>query len=109
MEFVEKKLSLDIKQKWVEALRSGKYNQTIGVLYNGNNKNGFCCLGVLGHVCGVSLEVLLGLGVLHSSMNVPKLLMGDCGSNIIVEKLTRMNDIQGKSFTEIADWIEQNL
>lgn len=30
--------------KWLEALRSGKYDQTRGALYDGR---GYCCLGVL--------------------------------------------------------------
>lgn len=33
-----------IKQKWVDALRSGKYHQGQSKLYSGD---GFCCLGVL--------------------------------------------------------------
>ena len=38
------KLKPEIKTRWVEALRSGKYMQTQGTLRNGE---GFCCLGVL--------------------------------------------------------------
>jgi len=33
-----------IKQKWIDALRSGKYHQGQSKLYSGD---GFCCLGVL--------------------------------------------------------------
>ena len=33
-----------LKQKWVRALRSGKYEQATGAL---RNEDGFCCLGVL--------------------------------------------------------------
>ena len=33
-----------IKQKWVDALRSGEYQQTQRRLHD---ENGFCCLGVL--------------------------------------------------------------
>ena len=33
-----------IKQKWLDALRSGEYSQGTGHLYSGR---GFCCLGVL--------------------------------------------------------------
>jgi hypothetical protein len=35
----------EIKQRWVEALRSGEYKQTREELYDGNG--GYCCLGVL--------------------------------------------------------------
>lgn len=34
----------EIKQKWIEALRSGEYSQTEGKLHT---PDGFCCLGVL--------------------------------------------------------------
>lgn len=38
----------DIAQKWVEALRSGKYRQGAGVLRQESAKGDlFCCLGVL--------------------------------------------------------------
>lgn len=35
----------DVKVKWLKALRSGKYEQADGKLYDGDNQ--FCCLGVL--------------------------------------------------------------
>jgi hypothetical protein len=34
----------NLKAKWVEALRSGEFNQTTGRLHD---YEGFCCLGVL--------------------------------------------------------------
>lgn len=34
----------EIKQRWIQALRSGEYQQTKGTLHN---DKGFCCLGVL--------------------------------------------------------------
>lgn len=34
----------EIKQKWLDALRSGQYQQTTEVLHD---DQGFCCLGVL--------------------------------------------------------------
>lgn len=40
-----KKMNQEIKEQWVEALRSGKYKQGQGQLRDDNNK--FCCLGVL--------------------------------------------------------------
>ena len=39
-----------IKAKWVKALRSGKYKQGTGVLFNGEKH---CCLGVLCVVLGM--------------------------------------------------------
>jgi hypothetical protein len=37
-------MDAELKRKWVEALRSGKYEQASGKLRVGNK---FCCLGVL--------------------------------------------------------------
>lgn len=37
-------MNKDIKQEWVDALRSGEYKQTKGNL---RTDSGFCCLGVL--------------------------------------------------------------
>jgi len=39
------KVNSDIKKRWVNALRSGKYVQIEGHLHDG--EKGFCCLGVL--------------------------------------------------------------
>lgn len=38
------KMNTEIKQKWVNALRSGEYEQGSEKLYSGR---GYCCLGVL--------------------------------------------------------------
>lgn len=37
-------MNKEIKAKWIQALRSGKYKQAIGSL---RKPDGFCCLGVL--------------------------------------------------------------
>ena len=37
-------MKADIKQRWIDALRSGKYEQGRGALRTGDT---FCCLGVL--------------------------------------------------------------
>lgn len=39
-----------VKAKWLEALRSGEYEQTTGAL---RSTNGYCCLGVL---CEVAVK-----------------------------------------------------
>lgn len=41
----------DIKERWVSALRSGRYPK--GTLRLNNNGEGFCCLGVL---CEIAVE-----------------------------------------------------
>lgn len=40
----------DIKEDWIEALRSGEYDQTTGTL---ERKGANCCLGVIADVLGV--------------------------------------------------------
>lgn len=101
----ENKLPEDFKQKWVAALRSGEYKQGKYVLYC-RAIDSFCCIGVAGKIKGVSLEEMEGKSnpgsdkVYKSCIN-----LGDS----FVRTLTLMNDYQGKSFSDIADWIEQNL
>lgn len=44
-------MNLDVKKRWIEALRSGDYKQTEGTL--NRNDETFCCLGVL---CELAVE-----------------------------------------------------
>lgn len=85
-------------QKWLDALRSGEYEQTMGVLSDGV---GYCCIGVAGHVTGLPLtERLASYASIRERLGMRK---GD------QNKLTRMNDQSKKTFPEIADAIEQML
>lgn len=55
----------EVRQKWVEALRSGDYEQTVGYLHIGKPDSnhepaGYCCLGVLCELAvksGVKIDV----------------------------------------------------
>lgn len=50
------------QEKWLQALESGEYNQTSGLLAD---SNGFCCLGVacnLAVLDGVEIGVVVTLG-----------------------------------------------
>lgn len=105
-------MNQEIKEKWVKALRSGKYKQGGGFLRKGDR---FCCLGVLCDV--VDPE---GWGEWDSYTNSrphfschllpgPEVLV-DVGTNILsVRKLSFMNDVERKSFQEIANYIEGRL
>lgn len=106
----EKKLPEDIKTEWLKALRSGEYEQGSYLLYN-TDTNTYCCLGVLGKICGYSNEVLANQTILLKNyfMSVPSVIKGTATDNLVVQKLTEMNDIQGKSFIDISNWIEENL
>jgi hypothetical protein len=113
----------EVKDRWVEALRSGKYSQTKGVLRDGK---GFCCLGVL---CDIAKDELginwrfngRSYDMKSYSLVLPTIvtewagLRDDQGmvfpnNNDTEEPLfnpPKLND-NGASFAEIADMIEQN-
>ncbi len=127
------KLNVKIKNKWVAALRSGKYTQGKGQLceYQGTSDKGVCeynhcCLGVLAHLCGVENEKMSvnGFGLLDASMKAE--IGTDKLDKIILEvevqdKLAKFNDgarpshgfivpeVKPRSFKWIASYIERYL
>ena len=49
------KFTKEIKDKWLRALRSGRYKRATGQLFiskisNGNKTHRYCCIGVLGKI-----------------------------------------------------------
>lgn len=123
-------MDAELKKKWVEALRSGKYRQ--GQYCLRTTDGAYCCLGVL-------CDCLDGSGWVRDGGNywaydftnygpqrdygshrvdLPVTLSWDLPVTLSWEvfrwlpgtqgKLIAMND-QGRPFTEIADYIEQNL
>lgn len=106
---MKKKVELnpDVKQRWIEALRSGKYEQGQGRLRDGDR---YCCLGVL---CEIEGLVYDGEVYYWEGKGTDALVPYGFGRNInldtdIEEQLAKMND-SGKPFSEIADFIEENL
>lgn len=104
----------ELKKKWIEALRSGKYKQTKGVL---RNESGFCCLGVLCDISGEEWEPGSDGEFYAKGMSSWSVISGDLRAELgpdenvcddVHDKLTDMNDY-GSSFEEIADWIEENI
>ena len=82
---------------WIEALRSGKYEQCRGRLKGGNQGlSGYCCLGVAEEVCNAPRKSKYGLDYRY--------LRGEQQSDLI-----RMNDAERMSFKRIADYIEQKI
>lgn len=99
-----KKLPKKFKEKWITALRSGEYKQCKHQLHN---NWGHCCLGVAEIVLGLKTEDNEGFILLGKKF--PKAITGTVNNNLVVATLAfEMND-SGKSFEEIADWIETNL
>jgi hypothetical protein len=112
---VTEKLPPDFKAKWIAALRSGEYKQGKDKLHHDGR---FCCLGVGCVVAGIEVSQLgtycypSVLARLNPSL-LPPLFQTTTHSSACW-KLATMNDGKGdnitqKSFTQIADWIEQNL
>ena len=100
------KLPKAFKNKWIKALKSGKYIQGYGELYN-KNTDTYCCLGVACDIvnCKSNSKSI----IVTNSPKIPKILKGTSQGNKLVKKLVDMNDYSQKSFEEIAKWIEKNL
>jgi len=111
-----------IKQKWVDALRSGEYQQTQRYL---RTDNGFCCLGVLCDLYAKENNVEWNLvnnghnyefqdkeSYLPSSVRKWAGVKSHNADFIInetrTETLANLNDM-GFAFNEIADVIEKQL
>lgn len=115
-----------IKAQWVEALRSGRYQQGDGALRARNNK--FCCLGVLCdlHASAVGREwdwdddgdaysyggysELLPTSVMEWAEledDAPT-VQYDIGGTKCTDNLASLND-EGRTFDWIADKIEEQL
>lgn len=100
----------EIKAKWLEALRSHQYQQARKYLRT--DETHFCCLGVL---CDLTAprrwrpisDGEFCHGSAHAFPDNDILAEADL-SELDAEKLANMND-RGKSFAEIADYIEANL
>lgn len=112
----------EVKEEWVKALRSGKYEQGDGRLVAGADTEApyFCCLGVLCDVMGTKRvdadDVYVGDPIRKTGEESgvscgypPAAVCKDAGLGIrAVLTLAKKND-EGRSFAEIADHIEKYL
>lgn len=122
----EQKLSPEMKATWLAALRSGRYQQGVGLLKDGRTSQ-MCCLGVLcdlirpdgwsregdawrwresdldaGHTQYLPLKLRVRLGFEEPSES----------ASVEGQLACRNDGVCGHpkhSFAEIADWIEVNL
>lgn len=124
-----KKLPADIKAKWLEALRSGRYQQGRAILRSPDNN--FCCLGVLCDIIDPEkwdktqlngaihpgLADVWGVGYCYPDIQLMYNINSDVsetlnslddGRKSVMGIVSSMNDM-GRSFAEIATWIEENL
>jgi hypothetical protein len=103
----------EIKQKWVAALRSGKYPQTQETL---QAEDGFCCLGVLCEVMELPKEYSAPVERSYYFFNnkgMEKELSVEFLKYVGLttpqeSELIDLNDVAHYSFSEIADYIEEN-
>lgn len=109
----------EIADKWVAALRSGEYVQGKDHL---SINDAYCCLGVLCELAikdgiRINKEMLNGVMSYNNFVNVPPYQVREWAEiNYInnssfpesFDRLTTMNDVENKTFAEIADYIEQN-
>jgi hypothetical protein len=116
------KLPEEFKRKWIDALRSGEYKQGFGTLCETiNGKSFYCCLGVAGVVAGLNPSDMHnkaefgGAKFVYGLMpppGFPEVLISDLNKTL-TSRLINMNDgnaeLKSHSFSEIADYIEQNL
>ena len=105
-------------QKWVDALRSGEYKQGRGRL---KDNNSYCCLGVLCEVFKEEADLEAGEEAFYSKgdevcfqtsppFSINKLLgfKQFDGFGQVTNLFISLNDKDGKSFSEIADYIEEH-
>lgn len=125
METETVKMNPEIKQLWLEALRSGEYRQGRGYLrrLNDDRSEGYCCLGVLCDIYAKTTkngtwDTVYRYGTTFAvnvdspeSTDLPKSVQNWSGltGDGVRGRLARMNDDGDHTFGDIADWIEENL
>lgn len=100
----------EVKEKWLKALRSGKYKQGRRQLH----KNGYyCCLGVLCNIVAPEYDLAekayiptdLLDKICNNNCSTNPFYVNEHGDNIY---LSVLND-DGVSFTEVANIIEKEF
>ena len=94
-----------LHEEWIEALRSGEYQQGRRYLKKGDN---YCCLGVLCELADEPEEVKGVYTLFGDKLSFPSPeLLHKVGLEIkMAKRLTELNDF-GVSFGAIADELEE--
>ena len=112
-------MNQDIKDKWINALRSGEYKQGTGALKNSNDA--FCCLGVLCDIHAketdtrwVDAEEGWLSNYLGNDGSLPDEViewadLEGMDPVICFHFISTYNDKKGYSFDQLADLIEKHL
>ena len=105
----------EIKQKWLEELRSGKHQQGVGTLKSieADGSFAYCCLGVLQEkVLGEEIKPVVRSKyeddlLPEGDQQVYNDLQDKILSDFIVLRCIEMNDELGTDFKGVADWLEE--
>jgi hypothetical protein len=93
-----------VKREWLEALRSGRYRKTTGVLHRNGNR--YCALGVL---CAIAVKHGVVPCVPDGADDLPSRVNDWAELSYNDESLVACMNDNGMSFNKIAKWIEDNL
>lgn len=108
-----------IKEKWLHALRSGAYQQGMGMLRSHDDK--FCCLGVLCDIADplgwseelIDFPAMPAFAKCYAHRGQTQLPSNEFAEKVGVRDmapaLAGLNDVAGESFTAIAKFIEERL
>lgn len=100
-------MNAEAKKKWIDALRSGKYAQGTGRLRREvDGKDCFCCLGVC-----LDVNAPEGWKQIEEGPGWRWRYEADVPHEkypLNLSPYIRMNDHKGKTFEEIADFVEVN-
>lgn len=110
----------ELKNKWIEALRSGEYKQGQGRLVQSddNYAKNYCCLGVLCDVMGMedngnvfqdkySRIYETGMYDLTEPLGLTKKVVVKGKPTVLQDKLIQANDDLGWNFEKIANYLER--
>ena len=116
------KLPAEFKKGWIDALKSGEYNQIDGAFYE--EGCGYCVIGVAMVEClNVDKSILEGMRTLDNICEEHEIpyakikLPWTYGSSSkpqahtidLEDMMMEMNDGDRLPFSEIAEWIEENI
>ena len=104
-------MNQETKAYWLEALRSGEYEQATHELQD-VGENAFCCLGVLCDIHGLLDEHGYTFGNYEDDRHHGTLPKSYCkGFGLPYNEMMRLSDLNdsGTDFAEVARYIEKEL
>ena len=99
----------EVKTKWINALKSGNYQQCTGTIYD---KGKHCAYGVLCDIYAKEKGVRLSNILMRTPSNslIPRSVAKWAGiDGVNHDPVVRMNDLLRNGFDEIAEYIKENI